>query len=420
MKNFFKNKLFIIIFTIFIDSLGFGILVPIIPLLLADPAASFYLLPPDVSVETGYILLGLITAIFPLMQLFSTTIFGQLSDKFGRRPIVLYTIIGTSVSYFLFAIGIATKNIPLLFVSRALAGITAGNLSVAQAAIADITDPAHRVKNFGLIGAAFGLGFILGPFIGGKLSDPSVLPFFNPTIPFIFAGLLSLYNAFSVKVFYSETNKHIDPHATLNWGKSLTNIAKAFQLKDIRFLYLVNFLFFSGFTFFITFFSIYLIDRFQFSPSAIGDFFSFIGIWIVITQGFITRNVAKYVDASMVLRFTIILDGIFIGLLYFAPNSFILYLINPFIAICNGLSFANMAGLISRSVDAKVQGEILGINASIQALAQLIPPVLSGFIAATFAPEAPLIAASVIIISSGILYNLFYKPAPRPEHIPGY
>lgn len=420
MKNFFKNKLFIIIFTIFLDSLGFGILIPVIPLLLADPQSSSYLLPPSVSLQTGYILLGLITAIFPLMQLFSTTIFGQLSDKFGRKPIVLYTLFGTAASYFLFAFGIAIKSIPLLFASRALAGITSGNLSVAQAAIADITDPAHRVKNFGLIGAAFGLGFILGPFIGGKLSDPHVLPFFNPTIPFIFAGLLSLYNAVSVKMFFSETNKHIDPHATLNWGKSLSNIGKAFQLKDIRFLYLINFLFFSGFTFFITFFSIYLIHRFHFSPSSIGDFFSFIGLWIVITQGLITRQVAKYFDASKVLRFTIIADGIFIGLLYFAPHAGILYLINPFIAICNGLSFANMAGLISRSVDAKVQGEILGINASVQALAQLIPPVLSGFIAASFAPEAPLIAASFMIIFAGILYNIFYKPAPQPEHIAGY
>jgi MFS transporter, DHA1 family, tetracycline resistance protein len=420
MKNLFKNKLFIIIFTIFLDSLGFGILIPVIPLLLADPASPSYLLPPGVSVQTGYILLGLITAIFPLMQLFSTTIFGQLSDKFGRKPIVLYTLFGTAASYFLFALGIAIKNIPLLFASRALAGITSGNLSVAQAAIADITDPKHRVKNFGLIGAAFGLGFILGPFLGGKLSDPHVLPFFNPTVPFIFAGLLSLYNAVSVKMFFSETNKHIDPHAVLNWGKSLSNITKAFQLKDIRFLYLVNFLFFSGFTFFITFFSIFLIHRFHFSPGAIGDFFSFIGIWIVITQGFITRKVAKYVDATKVLRFTIILDGIFIGLLYFAPHAWVLYLINPFIAIFNGLSFANMAGLISRSVDGKVQGEILGINASVQALAQLIPPILSGFIAAQFAPEAPLIAAAVMIIFAGILYNLFYKPAPRPEHIPGY
>src|SRR3989338_6853794 len=174
--KFLKSPLFTIIFTIFLDALGFGILIPIVPLLLADPSSSFYILPEGASIQTGYILLGLITAIFPLMQLFATSILGQFSDKIGRRPILMNTLFLTSFSYLLFAIGIATRNIPLLFFSRALAGISSGNLSVAQAAIADITKPSDRARNFGFIGAAFGLGFIIGPFLGGKLSDPTVLP----------------------------------------------------------------------------------------------------------------------------------------------------------------------------------------------------------------------------------------------------
>lgn len=420
MKNPFKNQLTIIIFTIFLDALGFGILIPIVPLLLADPASNFYLLPPGVSEKSGFVLLGLITAIFPLMQLFSTSVLGQLSDKIGRKPILMYTLFGTSISYVLFAFAISIKNIPLLFISRAIAGITSGNLSVAQASIADITKPEDRAKNFGLIGAAFGIGFIIGPFLGGKLSDPAVLPFFNPTIPFYFAAFLSLINAFSVRFNFTETNKFLNKHAQVLWGKAIVNIFKAFQIRNLRLLFLTNYIFFSGFTFFVTFFSVYLIRKFHFTQGNVGDLFSFMGIWIAFTQAIITRRVAKYFNEKQVLSFTLILDGIFIGLMYFAQSSWILYLIMPLIAICNGLSFANLAGLISRSADQKIQGEILGINASIQALAQLIPPILSGFIAASFTPETPLIVASVIIVLSGVLFVSLYKGSTSQAHIKGY
>lgn len=420
MKKLFSHQLTIVIFTIFLDALGFGILIPIVPLLLADYTSGFYILPKEFSVQTGYVLFGLITAIFPMMQLFSTSILGQFSDRFGRKPILMYTLFGTSITYALFAYGISIKHILLLFMARALAGIASGNLSVAQASIADLTKPADRAKNFGLIGAAFGLGFIIGPFLGGKLSDPTILPFFNPTIPFYFAALLSLINAFSVRANFHETNKFINKEPKVKWGKSLTNILKAYKFEKLRFLYLTNFLFFSGFTFFVTFISVFLIKKFNFTQGDIGDFFSFLGIWIVFTQGVLIRRVTKYFNEWQVLRITIVVAGIFIGLIYFVSSLWMVYIIIPIIAMCNGLSFANMAGLISRSADQKIQGEILGISASIQALAQLIPPILAGFIAASFSPEAPLIVASLIIIFSGVLFIVLYKPAKSLAHIQGY
>lgn len=144
------------------------------------------------------------------------------------------------------------------------------------------------------------------------------------------------------------------------------------------------------------------------------------GGWIVFTQAVITRQTARFFSEDKVLKITLISDGIFIGFLYFVQIPWLIYLIAPFIAICNGLSFANMVGLISRSADQKIQGEILGINSSIQALATLIPPVLSGFIAASFTPETPVIVASIIIILAGILFNVLYKPTPTPAHIKNY
>src|SRR5260221_10571641 len=126
--HIFKHPMFVILFTVFIDLIGFGILIPIIPQLLANPHSSFFLLPKNMTLSQGYILLGFLTGIFALGQFFATPILGQLSDKFGRKPLLAFSLIGTFLSRILFGIGIITANLPLLFFSRLLDGITGGNI----------------------------------------------------------------------------------------------------------------------------------------------------------------------------------------------------------------------------------------------------------------------------------------------------
>src|SRR6478672_7264037 len=204
-----RHPIWIIIFTILIDTLGLGILGPILPQLLGNPNSPHYLLGSNAAVGTGYITFGFLVAVYPIMQFFATPILGQLSDRYGRRPVLALSLAGTSLGYALFAVGIVIRSIPLLFVARALDGVTGGNLSVAQAAIADVTSPQDRTKNFGLIGAAFGVGFIVGPFLGGTLADPSVVSWFNAATPFWFAAILAAVNTLSVLFQFGETNKHV-------------------------------------------------------------------------------------------------------------------------------------------------------------------------------------------------------------------
>lgn len=410
LKKLFEHQLSIVILTIFIDALGIGILFPIIPLLLADPSSTFYLLPKGYDPSFGYVLLGFLTAIFPLMQFFSTPILGQLSDKYGRKKVLAVSIFGTAIGYLFFAVGIILRSLPLLFISRALDGITGGNISVAQASIADLTKPQDRAKNFGLIGAAFGMGFILGPFLGGKLSDPLLISWFSPAVPFWFAASLSFINTLSVIFFFTETHKTMTKGLSIKWGESIKNIIRALNMSSLRPIFLTGFLFFSGFTFFVTFISVYLINKFGFTQGGVGDFFSYVGIWIAFTQIVLTRKLAKYFNEKQILRITIIGDGIAIGLMFLPNLWWQVFLIAPLIAICNGLSFANLTGLISRSASPEIQGEVLGINASIQALAQLLPPVLGGLIAAIITPETPLLVSSSIIILAGIFFIVSFKP----------
>ena len=223
-KTFKNNPLPVIFITLFLSAIGFGILIPIVPLILADPTSSFYLLPPTMSLSDGYFLVGILTGVFPLAMFFSTPILGQLSDKYGRKPILAISLFGTFISYVLFAVALLTKNLPLLFFSRILDGVTGGNVSVAQAAIADVTKPENRAKNFGLIGAAFGLGFILGPYIGGKLSDPTILPWFNAATPFWVAAGLALLDVIFILTIFHETIKEKSVSASIHLGKAITNI----------------------------------------------------------------------------------------------------------------------------------------------------------------------------------------------------
>lgn len=405
----FKNKTIVtIFFTVFVDLLGFGILIPVLPQLFANPSSEFYLLSPSVSISTGYLLLGLLIAVYPFGQFLATPILGQMSDKYGRKKILALSLCGTSISYFVFAWGIVTANIPLLFIARFFDGLTGGNISVAQAMIADVSTPQNRARNFGMIGAAFGLGFIFGPYIGGRLSDPATVSWFTAATPFYFAGILAFINMLSVYFLLRETNKNIKSEV-IDFKKSFHNIRLAYNMKGLNKLFLVNFLFFAGFSFFTTFFSVYLINKFGFTQGRIGDWFAYIGLCSALTQAIVVRYVSKKYNQVQVLRLSLIFSGIGI-MCYFLPQRvWQLFLIPPVAGIMSGLSMANLSAFISHKAPTDAQGQVLGINASVQALASIIPAILSGFIASILSPHAPIVIASIVIITSGFAFRMFYK-----------
>jgi len=412
----------IVIFTIFLDVLGVGILLPIIPQLLGNPNSSYYLLPAGWTYAEGLILLGWLVGIYPLMQFIATPILGQLSDRFGRKKVLGFSLAGTSVGYVLFAIGIITRSLPLLFFSRALDGITGGNLSVAQAVIADVSKPEDRTKNFAKIGAAFGIGFVLGPYIGAKLATPGLSFFglfhtphwFNPATPFWFTAILSAINTLLVLLILPETHKHMHK-VKIKVSQSLQNIAKAASYPGLRVIFPSVFLFWAGFSFFQTFFTVLLIDKLHFTASNIGDYFAYIGIWIAFTQAVITPWVAHKYKNYQVLRVSMVAVGIGLLLNLWAHNTAQLLLVTPLFAIFVGQTIANSTALVSRSVGPEIQGEVLGINSSVQALAQAIPAIMSGYLA-SMGVSVPVIVGATSIIFGGLLFIGIYKPSKHQLH----
>jgi DHA1 family tetracycline resistance protein-like MFS transporter len=405
-----NRKLWFLFLTIFLDVVGIGILIPVIPQLLGEPSSPNYLLLPS-QVHLGFILLGFLVASYSIAMFFASPILGALSDKFGRKPVLIISLLGTSISYFIFAYAIITKNIPLLFISRFVDGATGGNISVAQAALADLTSPENRTKTYGMMGAAFGLGFIFGPFLGGILSSPSILPFFSVSTPFIFSGILALFNVISIKYFFTESIKEKHLNRKIHLLSSLENIAKAKKFHEIRYLFLVSFLFNAGFAFFTSFFNVYLTNKFSFSSGQIGNFFAYVGIWMVITQIFVVPYISKRFKEMQILGPAYIASGLGV-LLYLVPNvSWYLLLIVPLASIPNGIQFANFTALLTKKTEEKVRGEVLGINASVNSLGQSLPPLLAGAIAAYTASFVPIIFGSLVVLSAGLVFIYKVKNA---------
>jgi DHA1 family tetracycline resistance protein-like MFS transporter len=406
-----RHPIWIILFTILIDTLGIGILGPILPQLLGNPNSPHYLLSGRMSVQSGFVMFGFLVAVYPVMQFFATPILGQLSDRYGRKPVLALSLAGTSLGYALFATGIVIKNIPLLFLSRALDGITGGNLSVAQASIADVTKPEDRTKNFGLIGAAFGVGFIVGPFLGGVLADPSVLRWFTASTPFWFAAMLAAANTMQVLLQFDETNKHIR-QVKVHFLKGVANIVRAYGMPELRTIFLTSFFFNMGFGFFIAFFGLFLINKFNFNEARIGNFFAWVGVCAIFTQIVTTRRVAARFSEPQVLRVSLLGVSCVMFAYLAAPSPMWLFLIAPISSTFNGLSLANMGGLLSRSVAPQVQGEILGIGSSIAALANSLPPLIgAASFSASFPPSAPVLAAGLTMLLAWSIFTVLFRPA---------
>ncbi len=416
--NISKKALPVVLFTVFLDVLGVGILVPILPQLVFQ-----IFIPAGFSYNSSLIALGWLTGIYPLMQFIATPILGQLSDRFGRKPVLAISLAGTAVGYAVFAIAILTKNIPLLFFARAFDGITGGNISVARAVVADVSKPKDRTKNFGLIGATFGIGFVLGPYIGARLATPNASFFglfntphwFNAATPFWFTAILAAINTVLVLMILPETHKHINKAAKMVWTKSLSNIRKAAAAPGLRVVFTSEFLFFAGFTFFTTFFQILLIRKLNFTASNVGDFFAYIGIWIALTQGILTPILAKRFKNYQILRVTFFGMALALFAQLWPSNTAQLLMVAPLIAIFVGLTMANVSALVSLSAGPEMQGEVLGIDASVQALAQSIPAIISGYIA-TMGVNMPVIVGAIIVMIGGVIFVAFYKPSNHVLH----
>lgn len=400
-----NSSILTVFFTVFIDLLGLGIVIPILPALIINPTAN--LLPFDTSFSQRTIIYGFLIASYPIMQFFGAPLLGTLADRFGRKKILSISLFGTWIGYLLFIAGILTQDIYLLFIGRSIDGFTGGNISIAQSAISDISTPENKSRNFGLFGMAFGLGFVIGPYIGGKLSDPSVVSWFSFETPFYLALLLTTINILLVFKMFPETLKERSTRK-IDLLAGFKNLRKAASHPQMRSIFIIVFLLTIGFNFFTQFFQVFLINKFSFTQSQIGDLFAYMGLWIAVAQGAFLRPLSKKFSSQTILSFSIILLAITFPLLLLPDKAIWIYVIIPFIAIFQGLTQPNTTAIVSGLSDEKSQGEILGMNQSVASLAQAIPPIVAGFLTAVNVNLPTLFAAGSTLLA-WLVFKFFFK-----------
>jgi DHA1 family tetracycline resistance protein-like MFS transporter len=363
--------------TIFIGLLGVGVIIPVTAPIILSTASS--VLPAAMPFASRSVILGLLIASYSVAQFFGAPMLGTLADRYGRKKILLISQLGTVAAYVVFAVGILTGHLWMLFLGRMTDGFTGGNISIAQSIISDISEPGERARNFGLVGVAFGMGFILGPVMGGVLANPRILPWFGPPTPFWFATGLTALATLLVQLLIPET-LCVRSTARVNLLAGVANVRKAFAYANLRAFFSVVFLMTLGWNFFTQFFQVFLIAKFKFDAARIGMFLGYMGIWIVIAQGGLLRPISHRWGPSQVLRVSLLFSGLSLPMLLIPRQSGWLYAIVPFVALFQGLSQPNATAIASGLATQEEQGEILGINQSITSLGQAIPPIVAGII----------------------------------------
>lgn len=395
-KKRLRRDLNVIAFTAFLNFIGLTIAIPIFtPLCLEENGG---IIPAGTSIPLRTTILGFLVGIFPLCQFFAAPILGAFSDRFGRKCILLFSLVGMSIGYVIMAVSIILPSLPLAFIGRIVMGAFSGSLAVTQSAMADVSNEQTRPNNFGLIGAAFGASLFIGPALGGFLSDSRVHPWFNYATPFLLAAFLTGINFIQVLWQFSETLPHDKRRQrALHLLIGPANIARALRDSVHRNLFCVVFFLGFGFNFFTQFFQLYLIDTFDTTQSQLGLVFSYVGICSILTQTIIVPTVSKRFRPAQVLTVSLLLLALMFPLLLLVPRFALLFPVITFIPLFNGLSNPNLTALISGLGGVENQGEILGINQSVLAITQFLPPLIGGFIVGHhFALPNWITAASII------------------------
>ena len=355
-----RSPLLVIFVTVFIDLVGFGIVIPVLP---------FYV--EGTQFDASPRVVGLLFASYSVMQLLFTPILGRLSDRYGRRPVLFFSLLGTSLGFFI--LGFAT-TLWMLFAGRIIDGITGGNISTAQAYIADVTTEENRAKGMGLIGAAFGLGFIFGPAIGGVLSRWGV------HVPFLFAGALSLANATLLYFVLPETVTKEHPArasaATGRWSQ----LVRALRQSRLAFVLAVYFLFVTAFSIMTSSFGLFTLYRFGFDAHDTGWIFAFVGVvGAAIQGGLIGRLVKTFGEPALVIVGALLFAASLVLIPFTGPQTgtATLLALGALFALGNGLATPSLTSLASKSAGAGEQGGVLGVTQSVASLARVVGPLLS-------------------------------------------
>ncbi len=366
------RPLLVIFLTIFVNLIGFGIIIPLLPFYAEQFGAS-------------PIVIGLLFAIFSFCQLIAAPVLGDLSDRWGRRPILIFSLVGTVVSFVMLAMA---HSIVMLFLARIVDGLSGGNISTARAYVADVTEPKDRSKAYGLIGAAFGLGFIMGPALSGMLSQVSY------TAPIWAAAGLTLLAAGMAWLWLPETVHRAQAGA----GNPLSYLPAMLQRPAMRRVLTVDFIYWFAFSIFQTTFALFAARRFDFNASRTGYFLAGFGVLGAFIQGGLIRPIIKRTsDKSMFIAG--ILFSV-VGLVAAAMAHSVMLFAIALVPLAFGMGFGHptVSSLVSRAGRGDEQGRVQGAASAVESLGRTIGPVWGNASLQRYGEAMPFLSGAAFLV----------------------
>jgi len=372
-----RRPLLVIFLTIFVNLVGFGIIIPLLPFYAEKFGAS-------------PLVIGLLFGIYSLCQLAASPALGDLSDRYGRRPVLIFSLLGTVVSFVMLAMA---QSIALLFIARIVDGLSGGNISTARAYVADVTEPKDRARAYGLIGAAFGLGFIFGPALSGLLAHISY------TAPIWTAAELTLVATFMAYFWLPETVHR----AAAGTGMPFRNLAAMMQRPGLRRMLVIDFVYWFAFAIFQTTFALFVARRFGFGASKTGYFFAAFGVLGVIVQGGFIRPIVHRLGDKPTFIAGLVFSAIGLVAATYAHSVTLLAIALVPLAFGMGFGHPTVSSLVSRAGRSDEQGRVQGAAGAMESLGRALGPVWGNAALQRFGEAMPYLSAAGCIAFTLIL-----------------
>lgn len=379
-----NKKFWLILIIAFFNAVGLTIVIPLFPFLI-----NLY-----VSTEKVALYMGILVSMYAVCKFFMAPIMGALSDYFGRKPILFFSLLATAVGYFTLGIGGALW---VLFLGRIIAGISAGDISALYAYVADSTQGKERTKLYGYLGAANGIGFMIGPAIGGILGITYL------SLPFYIAGVISMITALFIYVYLPETliEEKRKKDITVNALNPFSHFKDIFSLKKARKVLLLGASFFIALLFYQSNISVYLKDVFTWGPTEIGVLFALIGLCDIVSRAILLPRLLIFSEKSiifgglilMIIGFSSIALGGYLGM------SSLLWISIVFITIGEGLFDPSYNNMLSHSVSDNKQGQLQGVNQGLHSTYEIFGPFAAGLIY-LYNPLAIYIIAALLMMTT--------------------
>jgi len=389
-----RSPLVFLFVTVFVDMIGYGIVVPLLPFY-----AGLY--------ASGAVLVGLLGSLYAAMQFVGGPFLGGLSDRHGRRPVLLFCLLGTSLAYLLLGL---TQTFASLVLAVVLAGVASGTLATAQAYIADSTSREDRARGFGMIGAAFGLGLMVGPALGGLLSLQSL------GAPALFASALALTNCVFGYLTLPESHAlHLRKKAPLLRLDPISQLARILRMRHVRALLAAVLLLNLALAGLVNNFPLFSQARFGWGATSNAFFFAFVGVCAVLTQGFLIGRLQPRFGESRLLLGSLALVSLNLILVSLVPSGILLYPIVGLLALGMGLAIPSLTAIISNRTPAETQGRLMGGLQAILSLALILGPALAGLAFDLLGIPAPYLIGGALSVLALIVSGVDLLPGRRAE-----